>query len=67
MLLIRPFISLNRGRLRPIHVLFFIFIVCNCGGCLTPIGDPPLFLGYLKGVALAATKELLELCQLGPA
>ncbi len=49
-LLIRPFMRMNKGRLRPMHVLFFIFIVSNCGGCLTPIGDPPLYLGYLKGV-----------------
>jgi Na+/H+ antiporter NhaD/arsenite permease-like protein len=50
MLLIRPFMRLNRGRLSPLHVVFFIFIVSNCGGCVTPIGDPPLYLGYLKGV-----------------
>lgn len=50
MLLIRPFMRVNRGRLRPIHVVFFIFIVSNCGGLLTPIGDPPLYLGFLKGV-----------------
>lgn len=49
-LLIRPFIRFNRGRLRAIHVVMFIFVVSNCGGCLTPIGDPPLYLGYLKGV-----------------
>jgi len=49
-LLIRPFIRFNRGRLRPVHVLFFIFVVSNCGGSLTPIGDPPLYLGFLKGV-----------------
>jgi len=49
-LLIRPFMRMNRGRLRPVHVVFFIFIVSNCGGCLTPIGDPPLYLGYLAGV-----------------
>lgn len=49
-LLIRPFLRLNEGRLHPIHVVFFIFIVSNCGGCLTPIGDPPLYLGFLKGV-----------------
>lgn len=49
-LLIRPFMRLNEGRLKPIHVVLFIFIVSNCGGCLTPIGDPPLYLGYLKGV-----------------
>ncbi len=50
MLLIRPFLNLNRGRLRPYHVVFFIFIVANVGGALTPIGDPPLFLGFLRGV-----------------
>ena len=50
MLLIRPFMRINKGRLRPIHVVLFIFIVSNCGGSLTPIGDPPLYLGYLKGV-----------------
>ncbi len=50
MLLIRPFMRLNAGRHMALHVVFFIFIVSNCGGCLTPIGDPPLSLGYLKGV-----------------
>lgn len=50
MLLIRPFIRLNRDRLKPYHVIFFIFMVSNIGGSLTPIGDPPLFLGFLKGV-----------------
>ncbi len=50
MLLIRPFLRLNKGHLRAYHVVFFIFIVANAGGSLTPIGDPPLFLGYLKGV-----------------
>jgi len=49
-LLIRPFMRLNHGRLKPIHVVMFIFIVSNCGGSLTPIGDPPLYLGFLKGV-----------------
>lgn len=50
MLLIRPFLRLNQGRIKPYHVVFFIFIVSNVGGALTPIGDPPLFLGFLKGV-----------------
>ncbi|MFO0830757.1 MAG: sodium:proton antiporter [Phycisphaerales bacterium] len=50
MLLIRPFMEANQGRLRPLHVVFFIFIVSNCGGLLTPIGDPPLYLGFVKGV-----------------
>ncbi|MGQ0628337.1 MAG: sodium:proton antiporter [Phycisphaerales bacterium] len=49
-LLIRPFMNINQHRLHPLHVVFFIFIVSNCGGCLTPIGDPPLYLGFLKGV-----------------
>lgn len=50
MLLIRPFMRVNRGRLRPLHIVFFLFIVSNAAGSLTPIGDPPLYLGYLKGV-----------------
>ncbi|PYV08717.1 MAG: citrate transporter, partial [Acidobacteria bacterium] len=50
MLLIRPFLRINRPRVRPYHVVFFIFVVSNMGGALTPIGDPPLFLGYLNGV-----------------
>ncbi|MBC6410189.1 MAG: sodium:proton antiporter [Ekhidna sp.] len=50
MLLIRPFIRLNNNRIRPYHIVFFIFIISNVGGCLTPIGDPPLFLGFLKGI-----------------
>jgi len=50
MLLIRPYMRINKGRLKPFHILFFIFIVSNIGGGLTPIGDPPLFLGFLKGV-----------------
>jgi Na+/H+ antiporter NhaD/arsenite permease-like protein len=50
MLLIRPWIQMNRSRIAAHHVVFFIFLVANVGGCLTPIGDPPLFLGYLQGV-----------------
>lgn len=50
MLLIRPFMRINKGQLREYHAIFFIFIVSNVGGVLTPLGDPPLFLGYLKGV-----------------
>ena len=50
MLLIRPWIRMNKYRITAHHVVFFIFIVSNVGGCLTPIGDPPLFLGYLTGV-----------------
>jgi Na+/H+ antiporter NhaD/arsenite permease-like protein len=50
MLLIRPWLRLNKYRVTGYHVVFFIFIVSNVGGSLTPIGDPPLYLGYLKGV-----------------
>lgn len=50
MLLIRPFMRVNEGRLKAFHIVFFIFVVSNIGGGLTPIGDPPLFLGFLKGV-----------------
>jgi Na+/H+ antiporter NhaD/arsenite permease-like protein len=50
MLLIRPFMKINEGRLKPFHIVFFIFIVSNIGGALTPIGDPPLLLGFLRGV-----------------
>jgi Na+/H+ antiporter NhaD/arsenite permease-like protein len=50
MLLVRPWIRMNKYRITAFHIVFFIFIVSNVGGCLTPIGDPPLFLGYLKGV-----------------
>ena len=50
MVLIRPFIHVNRYRIKAYHIVFFIFVVSNIGGGLTPIGDPPLFLGYLKGV-----------------
>lgn len=52
MLLIRPIIRANDNRLHNIHVVvFFIFLVANIGGALTPLGDPPLFLGFLKGVS----------------
>lgn len=57
MLLIRPFIRLNKTRIKPYHIIFFIFIVSNIGGSLTPIGDPPLFLGFLKGVPFFWTLE----------
>lgn len=51
MLLIRPLIRANDNRRHQVHVVvFFIFIVSNAGGALTPLGDPPLFLGFLKGV-----------------
>ena len=50
MLMIRPWIRMNKYRYTSLHTVFFIYIVSNVGGCLTPVGDPPLFLGYLKGV-----------------
>jgi len=50
MLLIRPFIKMNEERIKPYHIIFFIFLVSNVGGALTPIGDPPLFIGFLRGV-----------------
>ncbi|HTY11099.1 MAG TPA: sodium:proton antiporter [Bacteroidota bacterium] len=49
-ILIRPYLHANKYRLRPFHIVFFIFVVSNMGGALTPIGDPPIFLGYLKGI-----------------
>lgn len=59
MLLVRPLLETNRQRKHVAHtVIFFIFIVCNCGGCLLPIGDPPLFLGYLEGVSFLWTLHL---------
>ena len=50
MILIRPWIRMNKHRFAEFHAVFFIFIISNVGGALTPIGDPPLFLGFLKGV-----------------
>jgi Na+/H+ antiporter NhaD/arsenite permease-like protein len=59
MLLIRPLLEANRQRKHQVHtVVFFIFIVSNVGGCLLPIGDPPLFLGYLRGVPFLWTLSL---------
>ncbi len=59
MILIRPYIRGNSWRFAPYHLVFFIFIVANCGGALTPIGDPPLFLGYLVGVPFLWVLEQL--------
>ena len=59
-LLIRPLLATNQERRHVAHtVVFFIFVVANIGGCLTPLGDPPLFLGYLLGVPFAWTLRLL--------
>ena len=58
MLLIRPLLRANLWRRHRAHVvIFFIFLVANAGGCLTPLGDPPLFLGYLRGVPFFWTLE----------
>lgn len=62
MLLIRPLLRANKHRKFQIHqVVFFIFLVANVGGALTPLGDPPLFLGFLKGVSFFWTTEHLFL------
>ena len=59
MLLIRVLLETNSERKHVAHtVVFFIFVVCNCGGLLLPIGDPPLFLGYLHGVDFLWTLSL---------
>ena len=59
MLLIRPLLRTNSERRHVVHtVVFFIFLVSNIGGCLTPLGDPPLFLGYLQGVPFSWTFRL---------
>ena len=59
MLLIRPVLKTNSERKHVVHtVIFFIFLVSNIGGSLTPLGDPPLFLGYLQGVPFTWTFKL---------
>jgi len=61
MVLIRPFLRANAERHDKVHlVVFFIFIVSNCAGVLTPLGDPPLFLGFLKGVPFDWTFGLFK-------
>lgn len=61
MLLIRPLIRANQHREHKTHIfIFFIFIVANCGGLLTPLGDPPLYLGFLRGVPFAWTLGLFK-------
>jgi Na+/H+ antiporter NhaD/arsenite permease-like protein len=62
MLLIRPLLRTNDTRKHISHIpVFFIFLVSNIGGSLTPLGDPPLFLGYLQGVPFFWTLRLLPL------
>lgn len=60
MLLIRPLIRANSFREKKVHIIvFFIFLVANIGGSLTPLGDPPLFLGFLKGVSFFWTTSAM--------
>lgn len=62
MLLIRTVIRANAWREKKAHVvIFFIFMVANLGGCLTPVGDPPLFLGFLRGVPFFWTMKILPI------
>lgn len=62
MLLIRPVIRANAWRKKKVHVIvFFIFLVANMGGCLTPLGDPPLFMGFQRGVPFTWTFHLLPI------
>ncbi len=62
MLMIRPVIRANAWREKKAHIkIFFIFLVANIGGCLTPVGDPPLFLGFLRGVPFFWTMKLLPI------
>ena len=62
MLMLRPVIRANKWREKKAHIIiFFIFLVANIGGCLTPIGDPPLFLGFLRGVPFFWTMRLFPM------
>jgi len=61
MLLIRPLLSMNTQRKNRVHhMIFFIFLIGNIGGALTPLGDPPLFLGFLNGINFFWTMEFLS-------
>ena len=60
MILIRPLLRANAARLHNVHVVvFFIFLVANIGGALSPLGDPPLFVGFLRGVDFFWTTQHL--------
>lgn len=62
MLMIRPLIRANAWREKKVHIIvFFIFLVANMGGCLTPLGDPPLFMGFQRGVPFTWTFHLLPI------
>ncbi|WP_075573275.1 sodium:proton antiporter [Megasphaera coli] len=62
MVMIRPLIRANKWRRKKTHVIiFFIFLVANIGGCLTPLGDPPLFMGFQRGVPFTWTFHLMPI------
>lgn len=62
MLLVRPVLKMNSWRRRKRHIMvFFIFLVSNMGGCLTPIGDPPLLMGFMRGVPFFWSLHLLPM------
>jgi Na+/H+ antiporter NhaD/arsenite permease-like protein len=62
MLMIRPVIRANEWRKHKVHIIvFFIFLIANIGGCLTPLGDPPLFMGFQRGVPFTWTFHLLPI------
>jgi Na+/H+ antiporter NhaD/arsenite permease-like protein len=66
MVLIRPVLRTNSQRRKVLHIpVFFIFVVANMGGMLTPLGDPPLFLGYLRGVPFFWTLKLTPIWAIG--
>lgn len=61
MLMIRPIIKANRWRRRKVQIIvFFIFLVSNIGGCLTPVGDPPLLMGFMNGVSFFWSIKLIK-------
>ena len=62
MLMVRPVIKMNSWRKRKRHIMvFFIFLISNMGGCLTPIGDPPLLMGFMRGVPFFWSMQLLPI------
>lgn len=63
MLMIRPIIKMNAWRKKRRHIIiFFIFMVSNMGGCLTPIGDPPLLMGFMRGVPFSGACTCFRFC-----
>ena len=62
MVMIRPLIRANKWRKRKVHIIvFFIFLVSNIGGCLTPVGDPPLLMGFMRGVGFFWSLRLIRM------